>query len=113
MTFGAGVGWTVTGATGAVEVTAGWTGVEVACRETAWCGGFGLAGACTTLGPGPGPSAIPKGVDGDASRRGINAPPATATTSSSPAITRSFRLMYSPSPADNLPKHYRQKGRQA
>jgi hypothetical protein len=45
---------------------------------------------------------MPKDVGGEASRRGINAPPATATTSKSAATRRSFWLMFLPSPADNF-----------
>jgi hypothetical protein len=74
-------------------------------------GGLGAAGACTTLRPGPGPSAIPTGAAGFASRRGMSAPPATAIASRSAATTRSLRLMLSPSPADNIPgSSYRQEG---
>jgi hypothetical protein len=69
-----------------------------------------IAGAWTTLRLGPGPSAIPKEVGGAASRRGINAPPATATASNSAAVTRSFRLMLFPSPADNSPRELSAKG---
>jgi hypothetical protein len=47
---------------------------------------------------------MPRGAEGDASRCGINALPTTATVSRSPAITRSFRLMFLPSPADNFPE---------
>jgi hypothetical protein len=63
------------------------------CGEAARRGGFGIAGAWTTRLPGPGASAMPTGVVGDASKRGINAPPATAIASRSPATTRSLRLM--------------------
>jgi hypothetical protein len=47
---------------------------------------------------------MPEDVGGEASRRGINAPPATATASNSAATKRSFWLMFLPSPADNFPK---------
>ena len=67
-------------------------------------GGFGIAGARTTLRPGPGPRAMPKGEDGVPSRRGISAPPATAIARRSAATTRSFRLMLFPPPADNIPR---------
>src|SRR3954447_2054909 len=47
---------------------------------------------------------MPRGTAGDASRRGITAPPPTAIASNSPAITNSLRLMLSPPPADNYPQ---------
>jgi hypothetical protein len=53
---------------------------------------------------------MPKDVGGEARRRGINAPPATATASSSAATKRSFRLMFLPSPADNFPRTIGRRG---
>lgn len=61
-----------------------------------------MVGAWTTLRLGPGPRAMPIEVAGDASRRGITAPPATATVSNSPAIKSSFRFMLIPPPAENI-----------
>jgi hypothetical protein len=86
---------TTTGVTraGPVEVTLGWVA-----RFGCWA----IMGAWTTLRPGPGPSAIPSGPAGAERRRGITAPPATATARRNAAIRRSFRLMFSPSPADNF-----------
>jgi len=85
--------------------------VPAPCVRGAPRGGVGAAGACTTLRPGPGPSAIPTGAAGLASKRGISAPPATAIASRSAATTRSLRLMLFPSPADNIPgSSYRQEG---
>jgi hypothetical protein len=46
---------------------------------------------------------MPSDVAGEASRRGIDAPPTTATASNSPAIKSSLRLMLLPPPADNIP----------
>jgi hypothetical protein len=88
------VGCPVTAATG--EVVCGFD--DVRCDGVVWRGGVEIAGACTTLRPGPGPSAIPTGFMGDASSRGISAPPATAIASRSAARTRSFRLMFFPLP---------------
>jgi hypothetical protein len=112
--LGSGVAVLATGVTGADVATDGTTaGTTVAgpCVEAGlWCG-FGAAGARTTLRPGPGPTAIPTGAAGFASKRGISAPPAIATASRSAAITRSVRLMLFPSPADNIPwRDYRQEG---
>jgi len=102
---GAGNGCTVTGvteATGAgVATTRAGGGTVRSGAATRFA--RGTAGARTTLRLGPGPSAIPNDVGGEASKRGISAPPATATTSNSAAVTRSFRLMLFPSPADNFP----------
>src|SRR6476646_6423598 len=42
---------------------------------------------------GPGPSATPSGRAGPEKRRGINAPPATATARRNAAIARSVRFM--------------------
>lgn len=75
--------------------------------------GAETVGVWTTLRPGSGPSALPKGAAGDASSRGIDAPPTTATASNSPAIKSSLRLMSYPSPADNILRVYRQEGRLA
>lgn len=109
---------------GAIVLATGWTGaddateaatagpvVPAACVRDARCGGLGAAGAWTTLRLGPGPSAIPTGAAGLASKRGISAPPATAIASRSAAMTRSLRLMLFPSPADNIPERsFRQEG---
>jgi hypothetical protein len=92
------LGFTVVDGTGETRVRCGPT------CERACCDGLGIAGAWTTLlRPGPGPSAIPCGVGEVASRRGINAPPPTAIASRRAETTRSFPLMFSPSPADNIP----------
>jgi len=56
---------------------------------------------------------MPSEVGGDASSRGISAPPATAIASNSAATKRSFPLMFSPFPADNFSRDYRQEGRLA
>jgi hypothetical protein len=56
---------------------------------------------------------MPSEVGGDASSRGISAPPVTAIASNSAATKRSLRLMFLPSPADNLSRDYRQEGRLA
>jgi hypothetical protein len=86
-------------------------GVEEAGEGVARRGGFGIAGAWTTLRPGAGPSAIPRGADGDARSRGIKAPPPTATASRSAAITLSLWLMLAPPPADTIShRDYRQQG---
>src|SRR5207248_3395829 len=96
-------GWGCT-ATGVTETTGVATVPD--CSEVGrcglWCVGFWMVGACTTLGLGPRPSAVPRGAAGVASSRGINAPPPIATTSKSPAITRSLRLMFLPPSADNF-----------
>jgi hypothetical protein len=92
-----------TAATGATEATTFGTTVAAPCGRGVRRGGLGAAGACTTLRVGPGPSAIPTGAAGLASKRGMSAPPATAIASRSAAITRSLRLMLFPSPADNIP----------
>lgn len=112
---GAGFGWTTCGTGVACVVLEVAVVLEaavggVARCSAAWLGCFALIGACTTLEPGPGPSAMPREVAGEASRRGINAPPAMATASSSPAIMRSFRLMFSPFPADNFPENLSARG---
>jgi hypothetical protein len=76
-------------------------------RAGAWRGRVAIAGACTTLrpasAPGPGASATPGGPAGVERRRGIRAPPPTATASRSAATIRSLRLMLFPPPADNFP----------
>jgi hypothetical protein len=64
-----------------------------------------IAGAWTTVRPGTGPSATPNGAAGEASSRGITAPPATATPSRSAATIFSLRLMLFPLPADDFPKY--------
>ena len=113
--FGATVGAiAVTGADEATETATAGAIVAAPRDRAALCGSLGAAGAWTTLRPGPGPSAIPTGAAGFASRRGMSAPPATAIASRSVATTLSLRLMLSPSPADNIPgSSYRQEGCQA
>jgi diguanylate cyclase (GGDEF)-like protein len=100
----AGAGCTLTCVTGAIGVTATRGGAEAVCGGAVWRGALEIVGACTTLRPGPGPSAMPSGLAGEASRRGINAPPATATASNNAATTHSLRLMLFPPPADNFPR---------
>ena len=101
-----GAGWTAAEPDAALAIGAEATreGCEAARPEAVWWRFSEMVGAWTTLRPGPGASATPSGVAGDASRRGINAPPTTATASNSPAITSSLRLMFLPSPADNYPQ---------
>jgi hypothetical protein len=100
-----------TGTTGTTEATPPGAIVATPPRRGALRGALGTAGAWTTLRLGPGPSAIPTGAAGLASKRGISAPPATAIASRSAAMTRSLRLMLFPSPADNIPgSSYRQEG---
>jgi hypothetical protein len=47
---------------------------------------------------------MPNGAAEEPSRRGINAPPATAIASNNAAITRSLALMLFLPPADNFPR---------
>jgi hypothetical protein len=104
----AGFAGTTFGTTGTSETTLPAVNGEVVSAKVVWRGavwiGVWIVGAWTMPGAGFSPSAMPSAVAGDASSRGNNAPPTTATTSNSPAITRSVRLMFPPSPADNFPE---------
>jgi hypothetical protein len=107
---GAGVVGTGGGVTGTTGTGAACSGIDGPWEGLARCGEAGIDGAATTLRPGPGPSAMPKGAGALASRRGIKAPPTTATASRSAATTRSLTLMSSPPPADTISqRNYRQE----